>query len=184
MCDHCGCREYAPIAQLTADHVEILALAESLSSATRHHQPIDVVGKARLLELLAMHSAKEEAGLYPLLIAQMGDDDGAFAHLEEEHREIAGLIETDRFEHLAFYALQRHVEEEEEVLFSSALFWFDGDTWEVLEAVHELVDAESPGVAVQPLHPERHSHDDHDHDHRHEHDHDNHHSHPHEHSPT
>ena len=49
MCDHCGCREYAPIAQLTADHVEILALAETLSSATRYHRPIDSAGKARLL---------------------------------------------------------------------------------------------------------------------------------------
>jgi len=185
MCDHCGCREYAPIAQLTADHVEILALAETLSSATRYHRPIDDAGKARLLELLGMHSAKEEAGLYPLLISQMGDDDGAFAHLEEEHREIAELIETDRFEHLAFYALQRHIEEEEEVLFSSALFWFDGDTWEVLEAVHELVDAESPGVAVQPLYPDRRPQGDHTHTHSHTHDHDhNHdgHGHTHEHS--
>lgn len=141
MCDHCGCREYAPIAELTADHVEILALAEPLADATRHHRRIDTVGRDRLLALLAVHAAKEEAGLYPILIAQMGDSDSAFDHLEEEHRELAEAIEADRFEHLALYALQRHIEEEEEVLFSSALFWFDGDTWDDLEAVHAAVDA-------------------------------------------
>lgn len=31
MCDHCGCRAYPPIAELTAEHVEILRLAEPLA---------------------------------------------------------------------------------------------------------------------------------------------------------
>lgn len=36
MCDHCGCRAYPPIAELTAEHEAILALAEPLAVATRH----------------------------------------------------------------------------------------------------------------------------------------------------
>jgi len=136
MCDHCGCREYPPIAELSADHVEILALAEQLATATRHGTPVDAAGRDRLRSLLEVHAAKEEVGLYPLLIAQMGEHADAYSHLEEEHRDIARAIDAGCFEHHAFYALQRHVEEEEEILFSSALFWFDGDTWDDLEAVH------------------------------------------------
>ena len=39
MCDHCGCREYAPIAELTAEHVTILGLAEALAAATDSSRP-------------------------------------------------------------------------------------------------------------------------------------------------
>ena len=141
MCDHCGCREYPPIAELTAEHAEILALAETLAGAVRQHQPVDAVGRERLVQLLRVHVAKEEAGLYPLLIDEMGEAPDAFDHLEAEHRDLFEAIETGAFDHLALYALQRHIEEEEEVLFSGALFHFDGDTWDDLEAAHRGIDA-------------------------------------------
>lgn len=141
MCDHCGCRAYPPIAELTAEHEQILALAEPLADATRHHHPVDDAGRAHLVALLHAHVAKEEAGLYPLLIAETGEPPDAFDHLEDEHHELFDAIANDTFDHLALYALQRHIEEEEEVLFSAALFHFDGDTWDDLEAAHRHVDA-------------------------------------------
>ena len=140
MCDHCGCRAYPAIAELTAEHEAILGLAEPLADATRYHRAIDSGARDRLLSLLEIHGAKEEAGLYPLLIAEMGEDDDAFDHLEADHRELFDAIDTDAFDHLALYALQRHIEDEEEVLFSGALFHFDGDTWDDLDAVHREVD--------------------------------------------
>lgn len=146
MCDHCGCREYAPIMELTVDHEEILRLAEGLAAATRMGRPVDPVIRDRLLAILAVHSLKEEVGLYPILIDAMGASADAFDHLEVEHREIDAAITSGTFDHLALYALQRHIEEEEEVLFSGALFHFDGDTWDDLEAAHHAVDA---GVAPQ-----------------------------------
>ena len=45
--------------------------------------------------------------------------------------------DADRFDRLALYALQRHIEEEEEVLFSAAVFHFDGDTWDDLAAAQD-----------------------------------------------
>jgi hemerythrin-like domain-containing protein len=149
MCDHCGCRSYPPIAELTAEHVEILALAGPLAEAVRAHHPVDGERRERLVALLASHAAKEEAGLYPLLIAEMGEQPDAFDHLEDEHRELLQAVSAGVFAHHALYALQRHIEEEEEVLFSGALFHFDGDTWDDLAAAH------------------RHVHHDHDHDHDH-----------------
>ena len=136
MCDHCGCRAFPAIAELTAEHESILGLAEPLADAIRHHRVIDGDARDRLIALLELHVAKEEAGLYPLLIAEMSEDKDAFDHLEVEHRELFDAIDADAFDHLALYALQRHIEEEEEVLFSAALFHFDGDTWDELDEVH------------------------------------------------
>ena len=153
MCDHCGCRAFPAIAELTAEHEAILGLAETLADATRHHRAIDVEERGRLIAVLQTHVAKEEAGLYPLLIAEMGEDADAFDHLELEHRELFDAIDADSFDHLALYALQRHIEEEEEVLFSGALFHFDGDTWDDLDAVHREVDRSvltARGVPVGP----------------------------------
>lgn len=148
MCDHCGCRAYPPIADLTAEHVEILRLAEPLADATRHHHPVDQAARARLTALLQTHAGKEEAGLYPLLIAEMGEPPDTFDHLEDEHREVLLAVEDGTFDHLALYALQRHIEEEEEVLFSGALFHFEGDTWDDLEAAHRHVEAHHASAPV------------------------------------
>ena len=140
MCSHCGCRDYPPIAELSAEHEQILALAEPLAQATRRGTVIDPAVPSRLLELLHFHAAKEEAGLYPLLIAEMGASPDAFDDLEEEHDDVVTAIRAGTFDHLALYALQRHIEEEEEVLFSGALFHFDGDTWDDLDAAHRRVE--------------------------------------------
>jgi hemerythrin-like domain-containing protein len=140
MCDHCGCRAYPPIRELTAEHETILELAEQLAVATRHRHPVDVAARDHLVALLERHVGKEEIGLYPLLIAETGDDADAFDHLEAEHDELFDAIDRGTFDHLALYALQRHIEEEEEVLFSAALFHFDGDTWDDLAAAHRHAD--------------------------------------------
>lgn len=63
----------------------------------------------------------------------------AYDELEAEHRELFAAIDDASFDHLTLYALQRHIEEEEEVLFSGALFHFDGDTWDELADIHRAV---------------------------------------------
>ena len=141
MCNHCSCREHPPIAELSREHDLILALAAPLAEATRRNRPPDADSVQQLLDLLASHAAKEEAGLYPLLIGEMGAGADAFDHLEDEHREVLAAIEAGTFDHLALYALQRHIEEEEEVLFSGAVFHFDGATWDDLAAAHREVAA-------------------------------------------
>lgn len=139
MCDHCGCRAYPPIRDLTTEHETILVLAEQLADATRHRRPVDTAVRSRLRHLLEGHVAKEETGLYPLLVAETGADPDAFDHLEAEHRELFEAIDGAVFDHLALYALQRHIEEEEEVLFSAALFHFEGDTWDDLAEAHRRI---------------------------------------------
>jgi hemerythrin-like domain-containing protein len=149
MCDHCGCRAYPPIRELTDEHETILELAQGLADATRRHRTIDTEARDRLVALLERHVAKEETGLYPLLVAEMDEDADAFDHLEAEHDELFEAIEAAAFDHLALYALQRHIEEEEEVLFSAALFHFDGDTWDDLASAHHHVEEHHLTAAVR-----------------------------------
>jgi hemerythrin-like domain-containing protein len=138
MCNHCSCRDYAPISDLTAEHERILALATALAEATPE-RPLTDGARDELVTLLHLHVDKEEAGLYPILLDAAGWPTDTFDDLEEEHRELFEAIGADRFDRLALYALQRHIEEEEEVLFSAAVFHFDGDTWDDLAAAQHRV---------------------------------------------
>jgi hemerythrin-like domain-containing protein len=140
MCDHCSCRTYAPIAELTSEHERILALAEPIADAIRRRREPDAATRDALTALLHRHVAKEEAGLYPLLLDAAGQPTDTYDELEAEHRELFTALDAGRFDHVALYALQRHIEEEEEVLFSAAVFHFDGDTWDDLDAAHRNVD--------------------------------------------
>jgi hemerythrin-like domain-containing protein len=138
MCNHCSCRDYAPIRDLTAEHERILMLATALAEAS-DDRPVGAAERDELVALLHLHVDKEEAGLYPILLDTAGWPVDTFDDLEEEHRELFEAIDADRFDRLALYALQRHIEEEEEVLFSAAVFHFDGDTWDDLAAAQDRV---------------------------------------------
>ncbi|MCC7078288.1 MAG: hypothetical protein IT198_14290 [Acidimicrobiia bacterium] len=142
MCDHCGCRNFAPIAELTAEHEEILRLAwevaESGDESSSHSLP-------PLLAALDMHVRKEEAGLYPLL-TQVGRLPAAqLGSLEADHADTRTALARGEFGRNEYYALAAHIEEEEIELFSAARFTFEEDEWEHLEEAHRSQDP-SPGL--------------------------------------
>lgn len=132
MCDHCGCRSFEPIAELTADHERILELAWSVAEGGDH-------GEAALRELTALldvHALKEELGLYPLLI---GTGDLEVDHcraLEQEHRDVHDELDHEGFGRREYFALAAHIEEEELELFSAARFAFDDEEWDDMAAAH------------------------------------------------
>lgn len=125
MCDHCGCREYEPIADLTVEHESILALAWELaeSSGASSDQ------RDELVALLDVHVAKEETWLYPELVATGDLLPASSATLEEEHRALRSTLFSGSFDRRDFYALAAHIEEEELELFPAAMFAFDDDEW-------------------------------------------------------
>lgn len=132
MCDHCGCRSFEPIAELTADHERILELAWSVAEGT----DADGAALRQLTALLDVHALKEELGLYPLLI---GTGDLELEHcqaLEQEHRDVHGELEHARFGRREYFALAAHIEEEELELFSAARFAFDDEEWDDMAAAH------------------------------------------------
>lgn len=136
MCDHCGCRAFPPIAELTAEHVEILAMAWELAEAARTGHPSAPGVLDNLLALLDLHVVKEEAGLYPELLQVGGLTEEACAELEEEHRLVRAALVSGRFDRREFYELASHIEEEEMELFSAARFNFEEPEWEDMAGVH------------------------------------------------
>jgi hemerythrin-like domain-containing protein len=144
MCDHCGCRAFAPIADLTAEHVEVLALAWQVAEDHAPSGTARLSRRDRLLSLLDRHVAKEELGLYPELseVGALVVEDNA--RLEEEHRVVVEALIGGSFDRRDFYALAAHVEEEELELFSSAMLRFDEESWQRLEQVHHDVDHTTP----------------------------------------
>lgn len=125
MCDHCGCREYEPIADLTVEHESILALAWELAESGGASRDV----RDDLAALLAGHVAKEETWLYPELVATGDLTAASSSALEEEHRSLRSTLFSGAFDRRDFYALAAHIEEEERELFPAAMFAFDDDEW-------------------------------------------------------
>jgi hemerythrin-like domain-containing protein len=142
MCDHCGCRNVGPTAELTAEHDEILTLAWELAEAHRVGRRSDQAIVDRLMDLRARHSAKEEQGLFPLVLETGDCTPEQIAHLEQEHRDQAAVLGSGTFTRDHYYALAAHVEEEEFELFPMAMFGFDDTMWDEMAEVHRRVDAE------------------------------------------
>jgi hemerythrin HHE cation binding domain-containing protein len=140
MCDHCGCRSFPPIAELTADHELILGLAWCLAESARVGTGQDASSRSELVALLDAHVAKEESGLYPALVAVGGVSAEQVADLEEEHRELRLRLTADTFDRRDFYALAAHIEVEELELFPTAMLGFDEEEWDVTGHAHRAVD--------------------------------------------
>jgi hemerythrin-like domain-containing protein len=140
MCDHCGCRAFAPIADLTEDHELILAKAWSLAETARSGRLAPVRDIDILLTLLDVHVAKEETGLYPELLAVDGLTESACTELETEHRELRAALAGGAFDRPGYYALAAHIEIEEMELFSSAMLRFDERDWDDMDAAHHTAE--------------------------------------------
>jgi hemerythrin-like domain-containing protein len=147
VCDHCGCRAFEPIADLTVEHKEILRLAWEVAEDPVRDGDARLEVRDRLVALLDRHVLKEEIGLYPRLLETADLSDEHVLVLEDEHRAIRRALVDATFDRRDFYALAAHIEEEELELFSSAMLSFDEDVWERLWAVHR-----EAGVAPSTSH--------------------------------
>lgn len=145
MCDHCGCRTYPRIAELTDDHERILEVAWRIAEA--HRAGDDPKADREILTgMLDAHVAREEDGLYPLL-ADTGDLSADVRDaLEQEHRDLDSVLTTGQFDRRQYYALAAHIEHEEAELFPAAMFGFDDQQWDALTVVHR----DHPLPTLQP----------------------------------
>jgi hemerythrin-like domain-containing protein len=132
VCDHCGCRAFPAIAELTEEHEQILELAWEVAEAAPH-SAVGTAARAQLHSLLAAHVAVEEEVFYPLLVATGDLPLDACAVLEAEHRDLGAALDG-RFDRRSFYALAAHIENEEMELFPAAMFAFEDEDWAALQA--------------------------------------------------
>jgi len=133
--DHCGCRAFPPIAELSREHDDILRLAWQAA------EEAGPTARQELLALLDRHVAKEEQALHPLLHDQAELTAQRCAALEAEHAELRVAITEGAFGRRASYALGAHIDEEEMELFPAAMFAFDDDHWDEATAVFAHVDS-------------------------------------------
>jgi hemerythrin-like domain-containing protein len=136
MCDHCGCRAFPPIAELTAEHEEILERGWAVAEAERAGRIQDASEVDALVRLLDVHVRKEETGLYPELIARGDLSADQLAELEEEHRDLHRALTASTFDRRAFYTLAAHIEVEEMELFPAAMLGFDDEEWDAMDGAH------------------------------------------------
>lgn len=143
MCDHCGCRNVGPTAELTREHEEILVVAWRAAEADDLASGPGREALDALAELHGRHSRKEELGLFPLVLEGGDCTPELIASLEAEHRELDGNLAAGRFTRDDYYALAAHIEAEENEVFPMAMFGFDNTMWDDMEHAHRHVDAEA-----------------------------------------
>lgn len=163
MCDYCGCRDEPLIGELMDEHDRIMDLAWRI---VRHPEVGSASGdaaRAELRTLLQIHAAKEEAALYPLLMASGDLDVDDRDVFEEEHRELLALVDDADFDADSSTVLAEHIRAEELDLFPDTIDVFDDADWAEMARIHHEIhhayqvphDHHHPGGAVRSNRPNR-----------------------------
>lgn len=141
MCEHCGCANIAPIAELIAEHRIMGELAGEVRAAlSAGDEPAARAAFARIVDMLAPHSAKEEKGVLAA-VRHSGEYVDYVAALEEDHGLLAEAVQAsaaqadDWAEHITSFLddLAHHFEREEQGLFPGALAALNPEEWETVE---------------------------------------------------
>jgi hemerythrin-like domain-containing protein len=142
MCDYCGCRDSGPTAELAAEHVELQHLSGHLRDALAAGEDATDVF-SRFKDLLELHAAKEEVGLFPQVLV-LGKLDDRISELIHEHDQLhvllaggahgAGVAE-------ALKLLAQHIDDEEYDLFPHVFNALDPEQWDEIELAHTAVEA-------------------------------------------
>lgn len=157
MCDYCGCRRQPVIDELSDEHEQLLEHVSQLRRLARKgsHDEVARILRAHVVPALAVHTDKEERGIFTELRRAWVADDRLDA-LVGEHRAIEELIQRILTAELEWRPLVReladelsgHIVDEETDLFPYALYELTPAQWESVEGLHrELRDREvTPAV--------------------------------------
>lgn len=145
MCEHCGCREVEPIAELMDEH---LALLEVSGDARRQLDGGDLSGCVQTLErlagLLGRHVSREEQGVFAAMKEQ-GDFVDAVQELEAEHvsfDEALACLDpaapgfADGV-HALLAQLSDHIDNENLGIFPAATITLGARGWQTVVGAHE-----------------------------------------------
>ena len=157
MCEYCGCRGVAPIAELMDEHVALVEQASHVRHDLATGDRASALDRLRVLVAdLERHVGREEDGVFRAL-----RDAGEFLDesdlLEGEHRGFAALVaglDLDSPQLLETLTrllddLADHVEREDLGIFPVSVVTLGADGWETVDRAH----AESPSFLLDPSHP-------------------------------
>ncbi|GAB3198079.1 hypothetical protein GCM10027062_11420 [Nocardioides hungaricus] len=144
MCEHCGCREIPPIAELMDEHLELLDHAGEVRRLLDAGDLDAAWARMSVLaDLLVRHVRREEAGIFTALKEQ-GDFADAVRELEEEHASFDELVsELDRSSatlradlETLFAELTVHIDKENLGIFPVAVVTLGAEGWSTVARAH------------------------------------------------
>jgi len=145
VCEYCGCRQLEPIAELMDEHATLLELAGDLRRALVEEDVARALRRRdEVVELLAAHTGREEAGIFAALKDQ-GDFVEQVDELESEHvaldDEVALLDPTapgaiDVLDRLVA-DLRDHIDKEDNGIFPVAVVTLGATGWETVERARQ-----------------------------------------------
>jgi hemerythrin-like domain-containing protein len=145
MCEYCGCRQIAPLAELMDAHLALLDDAGEIRRALSHQEPVRAAALlGQFAEALDRHVRREEDGVFRALrdLGEYGDEVG---ELEDEHRDlharITGLDMSDPGAHDAlgrlFADLTDHIDKEDLGIFPVSVVSLGSTGWDTVARVHD-----------------------------------------------
>jgi hemerythrin-like domain-containing protein len=144
MCEYCGCRQIAPLAELMDEHTALLDLSSDIEVALRHREhDRAVAGLHRLDDLLDRHVRREEDGVFAALKAT-GEFLDEVAELEQEHEgfhariaelDPAGPAFTEEVRAM-FRQLSDHIDKEDLGIFPVSVVTLGSTGWDTVARVH------------------------------------------------
>jgi hemerythrin-like domain-containing protein len=156
MCEYCGCRQIATIAELTREHDAVVALVGQIKTSLPDRRRDDVAESCQqILAILAVHTVVEEQGLFPEMTDEFPDH---ISVLRSEHREIEKVLgdAADGFPDdptwpdrlvAILHLLREHILKEQDGVFPAALVALDAEQWERIEAVRAQISLTRPWIA-------------------------------------
>jgi len=141
MCSYCGCRALTEIADLTAQHEELVNATGPLRRAAeaQDHETAKAF-VASLIALLNAHTSQEELGVFAELRKReefTEHVDGLCAEHVHLHALFARISDGEiGLASEAIAALREHIEKEENGLFPAAAVELEGPVWQELAERH------------------------------------------------
>lgn len=153
MCEYCGCQALPAIADLTAEHDQVVALISRVRTSTSVAEMAELA--RAIAGVLAPHTVVEEQGLFPALTGEFADHITA---LTTEHRQIERVLAEaahrvpddpawpDRLR-AALQVLREHILTEQDGVFPAALGSLANEDWAAIDAVRARVGTAVPASA-------------------------------------
>ncbi len=152
MCEYCGCRGVAAIAELMDEHTALIDQAHHVRQGLSAGNP--GAAKVRLAALIAdleRHVRREERGIFQAL-RTTGEFIEEIDELEAEHRDFATVVaglegDPARFQELVTKLLDdlaEHVEREDLGIFPVSVVTLGASGWSMVDRAH----AESPSFLL------------------------------------
>ena len=145
MCEYCGCRQIAPLAELMDEHLALLDVGDEIRDHLVHGRTEQAVLAARrCTELLVRHVRREEDGVFAALKG-VGDFVEEIEQLEAEHVDLDGRFaaldaDTPGLEQAVeqlLAELAAHIDREDLGIFPVTQVSLGARGWDLVERVHE-----------------------------------------------